>query len=350
MKNSNVIVVFLGIIVVFLLGVVLRELSTVLLPFVIALLLSIIFKPILLYLKAKRVPVALALFGVLLAFFLVLFLAGLILFSTADSFIQELPGYEEKLRRMLSHLMLNVETFGAQYGIATEEINWMEAIQFSSLTAGFTSILGSFFTFLSTTFLVLLFMLFILAGSGELAEKVKGAFSSSYADSIARMIENTDAQVRQYLVTKTLISLGTGLITFVMLMILGVDFALIWGFLAFLLNYIPNIGSLVAVIFPFTLSLLQFDTPLRPMLVLILLGGTQVMMGNVLEPKIMSFNLNLSPLLILVSLIFWGWLWGIWGMILAVPLTATIKIIFENIEPTRSLSVLMSGNPPPANA
>jgi predicted PurR-regulated permease PerM len=88
---------------------------------------------------------------------------------------------------------------------------------------------------------------------------------------------------------------------------------------------------------------LQFDSLVQPLLVLILLGGVQMVMGNVLEPRMMAFSLNLSALLVLVSLIFWGWLWGIWGMILAVPLTATIKIFFENIEPFGPVSVLMSG-------
>jgi predicted PurR-regulated permease PerM len=125
--------------------------------------------------------------------------------------------------------------------------------------------------------------------------------------------------------------------------VLDVDFPLIWGLLAFVLNYIPNIGSVIAVLFPFFLSLLQFDSLTVPLLVLLLLGGIQMLMGNVVEPRIMAYSLNLSPLLILVSLIFWGWLWGLLGMMLAVPLTATVKIITENIEPLRPLSMLMTG-------
>ena len=164
-----------------------------------------------------------------------------------------------------------------------------------------------------------------------------------FAERIATVVRNITAQVRQYLVTKTLISAATGFLIFLILWILGVDFPLLWGFLAFLLNFIPNIGSLLAVFLPFLLSLLQFDTLTRPILALILMETVQIVMGNVIEPRMMAFSLNLSPLLVLVSLIFWGSLWGIVGMVLAVPLTATVKIFLENIEPLRPVAVLMGG-------
>jgi predicted PurR-regulated permease PerM len=152
-----------------------------------------------------------------------------------------------------------------------------------------------------------------------------------------------DTQVRQYLLTKTLISLGTGALTTVILWIFGVDFALFWGFLAFLFNFIPNVGSLMAVVFPVLLAFLQFDTLVQPFLVLALLVGTQSTMGNIIEPKVMAFSLNLSPLVVLVALIFWGWLWGVVGMIIAVPMTAIIKIVFENIEDLQPLARLLGG-------
>ena len=183
----------------------------------------------------------------------------------------------------------------------------------------------------------------ILAGAGDLDAKVEHALPSEVAERIATVVRNASAQVRQYLVTKTLISAATGFLIALILWILGVDFPLLWGFLAFLLNFIPNIGSLLSVVLPFLLSLLQFDTLTRPIIALVLMEVVQIVMGNVIEPRVMAFSLNLSPLLVLVSLIFWGSLWGILGMVLAVPLTATIKIIFENIEPLRPVAVLMGG-------
>lgn len=347
MKNSSLLSVLLGIITVFVVGVILSELKSVLLPFAIAMLLSIIFKPIVVGLKKRRMPTSLSLLGILIFFFLTLFLLGWVMFSSAESFIESLPRYEAKVTAILSNMQAQVLVWAEMFSLEVSDFSWSDAIQFSSVTSAVTQGLGSFISFVSTTFLILLFMLFILAGSGELAAKVRRAFPAEHADRIAGVISSIDTQVRQYLVTKTLISLGTGLLTFLVLLIVGVDFPLVWGFLAFILNYIPNIGSLIAVLFPFSLSLLQFDTLTVPLMVIIFLGGSQALMGNVVEPRIMAFSLNLSPLLILVSLIFWGWLWGVLGMMLAVPLTATIKIIVENLEPLKPISILMSGTPEP---
>lgn len=343
MKNNNLLTIILGAIAVFIFGVVLLELKVVLLPFAISLLLSIIFKPVVLSLKKRRLPMAISLFGVLLVFFLVLFLLGWVVFSSTETLVETLPSYEAKISAFMFDIQASVLALAERFEIQVTDFRWTDAISFSSVTSALTTGVGSFITFLSTTFLILLFMLFILAGAGDLAGKVRSAFPEQYADRIGDVITGIDTQVRQYLVTKTLISLGTGLMTFLFLLVLGVDFPLIWGLLAFILNYIPNIGSVIAVLFPFFLSLLQFDSLTVPLLVLLLLGGIQMLMGNMIEPRIMAFSLNLSPLLVLVSLIFWGWLWGLLGMMLAVPLTATVKIIAENVEPLKPLSVLMSG-------
>ncbi|MBT6581126.1 MAG: AI-2E family transporter, partial [Bacteroidetes Order II. Incertae sedis bacterium] len=212
-----------------------------------------------------------------------------------------------------------------------------------SIASVLTTGLGSFISFVTTTFLVLLFMLFMLASSGEMAKKVSVAFSPHYSERISSVLKVVDSHVRQYLVTKTLISLGTGFLTWAVLLVLGVDFPLVFGFIAFVLNFIPNIGSTISVLFPFALSLLQFESLFVPLFVILGLGGTQMTMGNVVEPRILGYSLNISPLLILVCLIFWGWLWGIWGMVLAVPITATIKIVFENMPAFRPLAFLMDG-------
>lgn len=328
----------------FVVGVILNELRTVLLPFTIALLLSNIFKPVVTYLKGKRVPTIVALFVVLLSSAIVLFLLSLILYSSIDTFAQELPKYQDRVTRSIQSGILSIQEFAARFDVTLEGFWWRNAIQLSSITSALTSGIGSFITLASYTFLIILFMLFILAESGEFSSRVRKAFPSGQAAHIAAILGNIDDQVRQYLLTKTMISAATGVLTSVILWILGVDFALLWGFLAFLLNFIPNIGSVIATLLPFSLSLLQFETFSVPLLVLLLLGGVQVTMGNVVEPKVMAFSLNLSALVILISLIFWGWLWGMWGMILAVPFTATLKIVFENIEPLRPISILMSGS------
>jgi len=342
-RNSNLPAVFLGIIAVFVLGVILAQLKTVLLPFVVSILLSIIFKPAILGLRERRVPMSIALLGVLILFSLVLFLVGWLLYASTASFVDELPKYEAKMSVMVDDLELALTGWAERFGLMIGEVQWSDAIELTNVTAAITSGVGSFISFLTTTFLIILFMLFILASSGSLANKVRHAFPEQYADWMASVLKTVDSHVRQYLVTKTLISLGTGFLTWLILFLLGVDFALVFGFIAFVLNYIPNIGSSVAVLFPFILTLLQFETLAVPLGVLIGLGGIQMTMGNVLEPRFMGYSLNLSPLLILVSLIFWGWLWGVWGMVLAVPLMATVKIVFENLEAMKPIGKLMNG-------
>jgi len=341
--NSNLVNIFLGIIAVFVVGVMLLELKAVLIPFVLAMLLSIIFKPIILGLREKRVPMVVALFGVLLLFSCVLFLVGWFLFSSADTFVNELPKYEAKMAIIIDKIEVGMMAGAERFDLQASEFQWNDAIDIDSATAAVTSGLGSFISFVTTTFMVVLFMLFILAASGDLGRKIKIAYPEHVSDKLANVIRNIDSQVRQYLVTKTIISLITGFLTWLVLLLLGVDFPLVFGFIAFVLNYIPNVGSTVAVLFPFALTLLQFETAGVPLLVILGLGSTQVVMGNIIEPRIMGYSLNLSPLLILVALIFWGWLWGVWGMILAVPLTATIKIVFENLDSFKPVAKLMNG-------
>ena len=342
MKNTNVIVVLLGIVAVFVLGVILQELRSVLLPFSVAMLLSIIFRPVVFFLKARRIPTVFSLLVVLLSLTLVLVLFGMLVFSSARSFTDALPRYQQRIEEVVDNAKESLEQLAEPLEIDVQNLMG-DLIQVSTVTAALSSGVGSFFSFLGNIFLVILFMLFILAGTGDLDSKVEVAFSPEVAERIATVVRNISAQVRQYLVTKTLISAATGFLIFLILWILGIDFPLLWGFLAFLLNFIPNIGSLLSVVFPFLLSLLQFDTLTRPIIALVLMEAVQIVMGNVIEPRMMAFSLNLSPLLVLVSLIFWGSLWGILGMVLAVPLTATIKIIFENIEPLRPVAVLMGG-------
>jgi AI-2 transport protein TqsA len=343
MKNTNVILVLLGVIAVFVLGVTLQELRAVLLPFSVAVLLSFIFRPVVFFLNARRIPTAFSLLVVLLSLTLVLFLIGLLVYSSAQSFTEALPRYQTQVNRIAVDAEAGLERLAVPLGIDVQELDVRDLFQVGTIASAISSGAGSFFSFVGNTALVILFMLFMLAGTGDLDAKVARAFPAEVAERIATVVRNISAQVRQYLVTKTLVSAVTGFLIFLILWILGVDFPLLWGFLAFLLNFVPNIGSLLAVIFPFLLSLLQFDTLTRPILAFVLMETVQIVMGNVVEPRLMAFNLNMSPLLVLVSLIFWGWLWGILGMVLAVPMTATIKIIFENIEPLRPVAVLMDG-------
>lgn len=346
MKRFNLLLLLLGVIVVFLVGFILLELKSVLLPFVIAVLISIIIDPVVTSLKRRKVPTAVSLLLVLLSFAVLLLLLSLPIYSSIVALSSALPRYEARLDGLIQGIETSASGITGRFGIALEELKIGDFISVSGITGAAAGIFRSFFAFIGNLFLVLLFMLFILSGSGDLNPKLEKALPAEQAARVASVIQNIGAQVREYLIAKTAVSAGTGLLITVVLWMIGVDFPLFWGFLAFLLNFIPNVGSIVAVLLPVLLSLLQFETLTRPIITLVVLLVVQNVMGNVVEPRLMAERLNLSPLLILVSLIFWGWLWGVWGMLLSVPLTATVKIVFDNIDPLRPVAVLMSGRSP----
>jgi predicted PurR-regulated permease PerM len=259
-----------------------------------------------------------------------------------------MPKYQERLVNLGSSVAGGIKELASRLNVRLEELNIQQAFQLSSVTSALASGIGSFLNLVANLFLVLLFMVFILAGTGELTLKIRKAFAPEQADRIVEVIEKVGNRSRRYLVTKTLINVAAGCLTFLILWVVGVDFPLVWGFLAFLLNFIPNLGSLIAIILPFTLSLLQFENLGNPIVVLMLLSGAQLTLGSIVEPRLMAARLNLSPLVILASLIFWGCLWGIVGMILSVPIMVTARIIFDDIEILRPIAVLMGRRIPGA--
>jgi predicted PurR-regulated permease PerM len=158
------------------------------------------------------------------------------------------------------------------------------------------------------------------------------------------MLDHIDQSISRYISLKTLISLITAVASYVALLLIGVDFPLFWAAVIFLLNFIPTIGSLIATLFPALMALLQFAAFGPFILVLMVVGTIQVLVGNVLEPKLMGSSLNISSLVVLISLAFWGTIWGIVGMILSVPITVMLIIIFSRFDTTRSAAIWLSGN------
>lgn len=203
---------------------------------------------------------------------------------------------------------------------------------------------GSFFHFLGNVFWVLLFLVFILAERASLEKKMdKGLGRDNAGRAVSAGLSIVQA-VQQYLGLKTFVSFLTGLLAGLVLWLLGVPFAFLWGVLTFLFNFIPNIGAPIAIVPPVAIALFHFGSIGRPLLAAALLIIIQTVVENFLEPKLMRRGLNLSPLVVLLALLFWGWLWGTVGMLLSVPLTAAIKISLEQFESTRSAAVFMSGD------
>jgi len=196
-----------------------------------------------------------------------------------------------------------------------------------------------------STFMILLYALFIFLEEASMKIKLHKLFSD--AESYIKMhtvIQNIEQSVATYLGLKTLMSVITGVLSFIVLRIVGVDSPLFWAFLIFILNYIPTIGSLVATLFPAIFCFFQFGDFSHGFIVLGFVGLIQIVVGNILEPRMMGNAMNVSPLATIISLSFWGAIWGVTGMIVSVPIMVVIVIVFSQFEYTKPIAILLSGN------
>ncbi len=338
MESNRVTTASLLIVVVFIIGVVLKLAQPVLFPFFLAIFLSFTLYPVLNFLTRFKVPRSVAILFILLVTFFIIYLLGSLLYSSGKTFAAEFPKYGQKINDILTSVFAKLN-FSSQ---EIESFNLMEQLNIKNFGNLILSVFGDIFSFLSNLFLILIFFVFILAGRGETETKIFRSFKREQAETFIQIKNNIDTQIQRYLGIKTVISLITGLLATIILLFFGVDFAIVFGFFTFVLNYIPNIGSIIATALPLIIALFQFDTLWPAFWILIILGSIQMLLGNFIEPKVMGRGLGLSPLVILFSLFFWGWLWGLPGMILAVPIVAVIKIVTSNIPSLKFISILIS--------
>ena len=218
----------------------------------------------------------------------------------------------------------------------------VDEIDIRSLVAGLASTVASF---AGSFGIVLVYVLFLLIEQGSFDKKLNALFPdpAKRAD-VGDLLHRMQVQIQSYVAIKTLASIATGLISYAILAIVGVDFAAFWGFVIFLLNYIPTIGSLLGILLPTMLAIVQFASPAPVLAVLIGGGLTQFVIGNIVEPRLMGNSLNISPLVVLISLAVWGSIWGLAGMFLSVPLTMIAMIVFSYFEPTRPIAIILSGD------
>jgi predicted PurR-regulated permease PerM len=191
---------------------------------------------------------------------------------------------------------------------------------------------------LTNAFLILFSVVFILLEASDFPDKVRRALGSKTL--ALDHFQSFSDSVQRYLLIKTLVSIGTGIVVGIALALLGVDYAILWAVIAFLLNFIPNIGSIIAAVPPMLIALIQLG-PMSSMLVAVLYVVTNMLFGNVIEPRYMGRSLGLSTLVVFVSLVFWGWIFGPVGMLLSIPLTMVVKIALENSDRNRWLAVLL---------
>ena len=320
-------------------GIFLHFISDAFLTFVAALFLANIFMPLVVQLRKKKVPMVFSILLVLAVVGAVLFGIVIVISATVNSVIEVIPKYQFKWDHVFLPAIAEVAgRFSSDLKQQVTDFNFSSVLQPAKIIAALSLVPGLIGSFI----LILLFMLFILASHGQFMEKIERAFPPSDSFHLKKMIENIDSRVRTFLLTTLIINTAAGVTMTIVLMLFGVDLALLWGMLTFLLMFIPSIGSIFAITMPLLVAFLQFDTLGTPIILAVIVIISQLLIGSYITPLVMGSSLNLSPLLILVSIIFWGWVWGPLGMVLAVPITSAITIIFENIPALVPLATVMS--------
>ena len=248
-----------------------------------------------------------------------------------------LPGYEGNINKITQELR---SRFELEFPMAWS--NLTADIKFGTiLTRIFSTLTGLF----SNALIVLIFLIFILLEESTFQNKIRAMYpDDARYKKVDSLIKQIDQSVSSYLAIKTLISLLTGILSFMALLFIGVDAPFFWAFLIFILNFIPSIGSLIATFFPAFFALLQFGEITPAILVLAIVGAIQLVLGNFIEPRIMGTTMNISPLVVFLTLVLWGMIWGIAGMLLSVPITVIIIIIMSEFKTTRPIAILLSRN------
>jgi len=323
--------------------VVLQQLESLIIPFIFSVIIWLIIRKVRRWLQEyfSKMPKWAATFSSTI--FVLLFLVlSIRLIGTqvkhfyADDTIQK---YSTKLSDMVQDLE---EYLGADVVLSIrekvlEKVNEFDYSQVGELAGVLSGVLGSMF-------MVLLYLLFLILEENLFRVKLKTMYPvSENRLKVKGTIDEITKAVESYISLKTIVSLLTGAASYIALLIIGVDFALFWAILIFILNYIPTIGSLIATLFPALIAFIQFEQLQMFVLVLIVIGAIQVVVGNIIEPKIMGDNLNISPLVVILSLVFWNMVWGIVGMILSVPIMVIIIIILSKIPGTRNVALMLSG-------
>jgi predicted PurR-regulated permease PerM len=335
-KTTALVVSLLSVIAIVMGAMALRALSSILIPLVLAVFLCYLLLPVMGGLAKRGIPEKLTLPVTLVFLVGCLFVLDLVVVKTTDEIVNRVPFYVERIESLSAQLLT---TFGEQAEVF-QEVDWVGGLSGAaqSLTVG---LFGNLITFVINLILVFTYTGFILIGRKSLKKNLERAFSSDRARDLQKIVEQVNGKIQQYIATKISLSLLTGFLMFVVLASFGVDFALFWGLLAFLLNFIPSLGSAVAVLLPIFVALLQFESSINVLWLGIILLIIQQVIGNVLEPAIQGNQLNMSPIIVLFSLVFFGWLWGFWGMVLSVPLVSALKIILENSTALKPIAILM---------
>lgn len=302
-------------------------------PFILSVFIAIILTPYYNWLNAKKSPQILSLFIVLLSFVGLLSLMGVLLGTSIQNFSSNLPSYSEQLKIQLAGFFDFLLSVGIE--VPEEEITKMlNPAMIMTFAAGTLKSVGSTIT---NSFVILLMVIFMITEAGDFVKKLA---NHGRDGSTLSHVEEITAKIKHYMALKTVISLATGTIVTIMLSFFGLDYAFLWGVVAFLFNFIPNIGSIIAAIPAIMLSLIQLGF-LETSIIALGYMLINTIIGSMIEPKVMGKGLGLSTLVVFLSLIFWGWILGPVGMLLSIPLTIMAKIALYADENTRFFAELL---------
>ncbi|AXX93481.1 AI-2E family transporter [Malaciobacter molluscorum LMG 25693] len=306
---------------------------------VIILLLSIfiasILSAFLKILEDKKVPKFIAYVILLFVLTIITFLLSYMVNSSLASFSANLPTYETKIKSSIIKIISYIENYG--FAIDKEQI--LKTLNFSYFFNFTTGLLGNISAVFSKALLVFIGIAFILSESKLLEKKLKVIFKSDH--NRLSNFKLFSQNLQKYFIVKTFTSFLTGLFIFIALIFFNIEYPILWAIIGFLFNFIPVIGSIVAAIPAILLSFITGNFEITIWLIIVYMV-INITISNVLEPKFMGKELGLSPMVIFFSLIFWGWILGIVGMFLAVPITMTLKIAFESTNNTKWIGVLLS--------
>ena len=312
----------------------LRAAKDILIPILIAFFLAVLAAQPVAWLRRRRVPNALAVALVVGVVLLALSGFGAVVGTSVNEFTDAIPRYQTRL----STLDDDVRQWLDELPFEHPPIEFIDIINPGQIIDLMGRGLRGIVATLSNTLLVVLTMVFMLMEAATLEVKLRAMFGSR--PGLTERFQQVTNQVQQYLAIKTLVSLVTGLVVGVWVHLLGLDFALIWGLVAFLLNYIPTIGSIIAAVPAVLLAAVQLGLG-RALLVAVGYVVVNTVLGNLVEPALMGRRLGLSTLIVFLSLVFWGWVWGPVGMLLSVPLTMIVKILLENSEDLQWVAVML---------
>ncbi|CUS48625.1 MAG: autoinducer-2 (AI-2E) family exporter [Idiomarinaceae bacterium HL-53] len=331
---SRLFIIFAAVVIV-LAG--LKAASVIIVPLLLAIFIAVIMQPMLIWFKARGFPTILAIAAVFIIISVFAFGLTMLIVQSVNEFSASFPEYRERITGEFG----NIVELLARFNIHISQDVLQSQLDPSRIMTFMMSMLSGLGGMMTNAFLVILIVVFILGEAANLPKKIALAFDK--ADDQLHSLSSLLLAINKYLALKTAISLITGLAIGFGLWVMGVDHYVLWGVLAFVLNYIPNIGSILAAVPAIILALIQYHPAMASAVALLFLA-VNVIMGNLVEPKVMGQRLGLSTLVVFLSLIFWGWMLGPVGMLLSVPLTMMVKIGLQENPDTRWLAILLGGD------